>query len=91
VCLFCGSGGSATFSLFEADGVTPVDILSAPNGIPGIPINLSAPEPGSSVIGLAGVIVLLTLKIRRRKAIANPSHYLGGATVQNSVHNLVAQ
>lgn len=46
------SGASVDFSLYEANGVTPVNIVDASAGTPGIPINFDAPEPGTFASGL---------------------------------------
>jgi hypothetical protein len=56
------------FSLFEADGVTPVDILDAPVSTPGVPIPIgTTPEPGTfamfSVIAGFGVMECLRRRV----------------------------
>lgn len=59
-----GEGGSVNFSLFEADGVTPVDFVLAPDSTPGVPVNL-APEPDS--FGMLATVIALGVSWRARR------------------------
>jgi hypothetical protein len=58
-----GVNTNFTFTLFEADGVTPVQVA------------LAAPEPGSWVLWASGLLALLTLIPRSRKTRPPSSHF----------------
>jgi hypothetical protein len=59
------AGASVEFSLFEADGVTPVDFAFAPDGTPGVPINIT-PEPRTFAMFGVMAVVGVAVGVRRR-------------------------
>lgn len=62
------AGAAVTFSLFEANGITPVAIIDAPAGTPGIPLNFNAPEPGTLGISLLSMLVGVSYWSHRKRS-----------------------
>ncbi len=57
------SAAVVSFTLFEADGVTPVDFTFAPDGTPGVPVDFT-PEP--STLAMFGLIFVFGIASRLR-------------------------
>jgi hypothetical protein len=64
---FLNGGAGINFFLFEADGVTPVSILDAPEGTPGIPVIVNAPEPCTLGLEFITLVAGAAVAVRRQR------------------------